>query len=149
MLEGPVRPVWMRRLGLILVIPNLVFCVLNCLRPTRGEFIALEAIYDQARRTPDIYVVTASPFFYRELPFRYYVAPHMQVHYLDDVPQLMLARFPRPSLVYFDRNWLPPGAESLATSCKTVHRSFPDWVDKVNVHNWLSRTYQAYILECG
>ena len=143
------RPAWMRRVAVILVIPNLFFCVLNCLRPTRGEFMALEAIYKQSRRTPDIYVVTASPFFYRELPFRYYVPPHMEVHYLDDVPQLMRTHFRKPSLVYFESNWLPPGAESLATRCKTVHRSFPDWVNKINVRDWLSRTYQAYILECG
>jgi hypothetical protein len=143
------RPVWVRRLAVIAVIPNLFFCVLNCLRPTRGEFIALEAIYREAARAPDIYVVSASPFFYRELPFRYYVPPRIEVHYVDDVPALMRMRFPRPSMVYFESNWLPAGAEALTDRCTVVHRSFPDWVNKVNVRNWLSRTYQAYVLECG
>lgn len=143
------RPVWMRRLAWVLVAPNLFFCVLNCLRPTRGEFIALEAIYRQAARTPDLYVVSASPFFYRELPFRYYVPPKIDVHYVDDVATLMRTHFPQRSMVYFESNWLPQGAEALEKRCTTVHRSFPDWVYRINVRNWLSRTYQAYVLECG
>ncbi len=143
-------PRWGRALALLLVLPNLAYLIMNCVKPVRGEVLVLESIWDNSHTPRDLYVADASPFAYRELEFGFYESPRVRVHYIDDYTAVdrALAEGRAPLLVYLSNNWLPPEAERLAERCSVVHRSFPEWVKRFNFKNWLQRTYQALLLEC-
>ena len=143
-------PRWGRAVGLLLVLPNLAYLVMNCVKPVRGEVLVLESIWDNSRTPRDLYVADASPFAYRELTFGFYESPRVRLHYIDDygAVEAALAAGSAPLLVYLSSNWLPPEAERLSERCEVVHRSFPEWVKRFNFKNWLQRTYQAMLLEC-
>lgn len=144
------RPVWARALAVILVLPNLAYLVMNCVKPVRGEVLVLESIWDNSKETRDLYVADASPYAYRELAFGFYESPRVRLHYIDDFAEVdsALAAGGAPVLVYMSNNWVPPEAEKLAERCTVLHRSFPTWVARFNFKNWLQRTYQALLLEC-
>ncbi|MEZ0313097.1 MAG: hypothetical protein ACAI38_15080, partial [Myxococcota bacterium] len=143
-------PRWGRALVVLLLLPNLAYLVMNCVKPVRGEVLVLESIWDNSHTPRDLYVADASPYAYRELAFGFYASPHVQLHYIDDYAAVdrALAEGRTPFLVYLSNNWLPPEAERLADRCSVVHRSFPEWVQRFNFKNWLQRTYQALLLEC-
>ncbi len=142
-------PRWARALVILLVLPNLAYLVMNCVKPVRGEVLALESIWDATHEERDLYVAGASPFSYRELAFGFYTSPRARLRYIDDFAAIDHALDSgAPFLVYMSDNWLPPEAERFMSRCTVVHRSFPTWVARFNFKNWLQRTYQALLLEC-
>jgi phosphatidylinositol glycan class B len=141
-----VRPGWRTRLYWTMFGFNAVWLVVLPYRSATVEARLYEHVYDHEHR--DIYSLTRDPYVLGGLPVTFYRPPSVRVHQVDETG-LRRAMRNGPVLLFTDR--LDPFAASgeLARACEAEYRSLPEWIESMNVNDWLDRVPVWSLYECG
>jgi phosphatidylinositol glycan class B len=141
-----VRPGWRTNAYWTLIGFNVLWLVVLPYRSAMVEARLYEHVYDHEHR--EIYSLTRDPYVLGGLPVTFYRPAALRVHQVDETT-LRRAMRNGPVLLFTDR--LDPFAASgeLARACEAEYRSLPEWIESVNVNNWLDRVPVWSLYECG
>jgi GPI mannosyltransferase 3 len=141
-----VRPGWRTSAHWTLMGFNVLWLAVLPYRPAMVEARLYEHVYDHQHR--EIYSLTRDPYVLGGLPVTFYRPPALRVHQVDEAA-LRTAMRNGPLLLFTDR--LDPFTASgdLARACEPEYHAIPEWMESVNVNDWLSRVPVWSLYECG
>ncbi|HJP18803.1 MAG TPA: hypothetical protein QF468_09140 [Nitrospinota bacterium] len=132
---------------------NMALLVIMTFIPTRTEVMIQKYLYYHNPELIEIYSIKGNPYIFRGDGdnFEFYSPKKVIFHKVSNLDSLkkILDRESAPILYLHHSNLLDKESMFLEENCQTLHRSFPEWVNRVNINNWLSRTPAFLLLKCG
>jgi hypothetical protein len=132
---------------------NMILLVITTFIPTRTEVMIQKYLYYHNPELIEIYSIKGNPYRFRGYDdnFEFYSPKKVIFHNVSSLDSFrkILDQGSAPILYLHHSNLLDEESIFLEARCQTLHRSFPKWVNRVNVNNWLSRTPAFLLLKCG
>jgi phosphatidylinositol glycan class B len=149
---------WLRRQRINLSRPVLwLFLIGNTamvaylgLKPTHADIIIMKALYTHHPDHLELYTFSRGPYRRSTLTDHFYAPASVTLHKLAGATDLEEALRTRsePFVLYYHKNWLPESLAFVEEKCAVIHRSFPTWLARFNVNDWVGRTSGSMLLEC-
>ncbi len=129
---------------------NICLLIIASLVPSRTEVILHKHLYRINPERLELYSMRQNPYRFNDIDFRFYAPREVIYHKVHDFNSLeqLLDRKPEPIIYLHFSNWFTGETKFLENRCQVLYRSFPEWVNKLNVTNWISRTTTYLLLEC-
>lgn len=129
---------------------NICLLIIASLVPSRTEVNLHKRLYRISQDRLEIYSIKQDPYIFHNNKFRFYAPREVIFHKVSDSKSLEqeLNIQSEPIVFLHYSNWLKGEMKFLENRCQVLYRSFPEWVNKLNVTNWLSRTTTFLLLEC-
>jgi phosphatidylinositol glycan class B len=121
---------------------NLITVVVMAAKPADERERVFRYLYDEAKKHPiTVYTVTTSPYVQITDPLRFYRPETLTVKALGTIDELRAAAAAEPgSVFFFQRSFTPPSWQaSSGLRLTPVVRTLPDFVNRVNINDWVSR----------
>ncbi len=124
------------------IVINFLSMVFVSLRPSENEVLLYKSIYDQYQTPVMLYYFEKNPY-HAALDIYFYKRENLefkQINSLDSIQK-------RPGMTNLLVLSNSDKAEEFRANNRLVYMSFPPWIQKFNINNWLDRANIWYVYE--